>query len=319
MLRYSLMNAQEFQNKIYAYFLKHKRILPWRYEKDPYKVFVSEVMLQQTPVARVLVKYPEFIKRFPTFRSLADASLRDVFTVWQGMGYNRRAKYLKEAAGIITKDKRYEFMFHNILSFPRTRESIELNRSRIKSGMTDSNILQLINILQMLPGIGQATACAMITYAFNMPTVFVETNIRAVYLFHFFPTSPPAGGFGGTSENIGKVSDKEIMDLAKKTLDRKNPRDWYYALTDYGAMLKREKKFQNIQSKRYARQSKFEGSRRQLRGRIIKTLLEYGPNTFEQIDLLLPKEERLESVLNDLETERMIEKNSTGQYCIINS
>ena len=290
---------------------------------DPYKIFVSEVMLQQTQVTRVLVKYPEFIKRFPTFRSLARASLKDVLTVWQGMGYNRRGKFLKEAAGIIVKDKRYEFMFHNRLSFPRTRESIELDRSRIKSGMTEQQMLKQVqhdnvDLLQLLPGVGHNTACAVVTYSFNMPTVFIETNIRAVYLFHFFPTSPAKGGIRGTSKNIGKVSDKEIMDLVEKTLDRKNPRDWYYALTDYGAMLKKTKKFQNIQSKHYTKQSKFEGSRRQLRGRILKLLIESGPSSLNDIRSHLREDPRIEQIVEDMKNEGILEIIQT-HYRIVGS
>jgi len=277
---------------------------------DPYKIFVSEVMLQQTQVTRVLVKYPEFIKRFPTFRSLARASLKDVLTVWQGMGYNRRGKFLKEAAGIIVKDKRYEFMFHNRLSFPRTRESIELDRSRIKSGMTEQQMLKQVqhdnvDLLQLLPGIGHNTACAVVTYSFNMPTVFIETNIRAVYLYHFFKDK----------EN---VSDSDILNRVKNTLDMQNPRDWYYALTDYGAMLKKTKKFQNIQSKHYTKQSKFEGSRRQLRGRILKLLIESGPSSLNDIRSHLREDPRIEQIVEDMKNEGILEIIQT-HYRIVGS
>ncbi|KKR71889.1 MAG: Helix-hairpin-helix motif protein [Candidatus Roizmanbacteria bacterium GW2011_GWB1_40_7] len=277
---------------------------------DPYKIFVSEVMLQQTQVTRVLVKYPEFIKRFPTFRSLARASLKDVLTVWQGMGYNRRGKFLKEAAGIIVKDKRYEFMFHNRLSFPRTRESIELDRSRIKSGMTEQQMLKQVqhdnvDLLQLLPGVGHNTACAVVTYSFNMPTVFIETNIRAVYLYHFFKDK----------EN---VSDSDILNRVKNTLDMQNPRDWYYALTDYGAMLKKTKKFQNIQSKHYTKQSKFEGSRRQLRGRILKLLIESGPSSLNDIRSHLREDPRIEQIVEDMKNEGILEIIQT-HYRIVGS
>ena len=321
MLRYSLMNAQEFQNKIYAYFLKHKRILPWRYDRahnashtrlawragpDPYKILVSEVMLQQTQVARVLVKYPEFIKRFPTFHTLANASLKDVLSVWQGMGYNRRAKYLKDAAKIIVRDKRYTFML-----LDRHPEfisgSIKSNRSRIKSGMTEQQMLnqvqhdksgkdsKLIGLLQQLPGIGQATACAIVTYAYNIPSIFIETNIRAVFLFYFF-------------KNQTNVSDRELLAFVEKTLDRKNPRDWYYALTDYGVMLKTREKFKNIQSRHYTKQSKFEGSRRQLRGRIIHLLTTKPYTIIHLAQKLNQNQATARSILGELITEGLVVK-----------
>src|SRR3989344_352327 len=120
------MTTSQFQKIIYDYYHENKRGLPWRYEKDPYKIFVSEVMLQQTQVARVVKKYPQFIHTFPTFKSLANASLSDVLSIWQGMGYNRRAKYLKDSSKAILSNKYYSFLLENIKGQSSNVKMIEL-------------------------------------------------------------------------------------------------------------------------------------------------------------------------------------------------
>ncbi len=222
------MTKEEFQAVIYDYYATHRRPFPWRETYDPYAILVSEVMLQQTQTARSVPKYEEFLTAFPTVESLAQASVTEVLMRWQGLGYNRRGLYLRKTAQIIVEQ--YE-------------------------GKVPDEIEQL----DALPGVGYATACAIVTYAFEKPTVFIETNIRAVFLHFFFKESE-------------KVSDSEILPLVEKYLDRNNPRDWYYALMDYGAYLKKEHKFVNSQSKHYTKQSKFEGSVRQVRGEVIRQL-----------------------------------------------
>ena len=127
--------------------------LPWRATRDPYKILVSEVMLQQTQVERVIPYYKKFIRTYPSARVLARVSLANVLHVWQGLGYNRRAKYLHEAAKILGKS-----------DFPKTVEEIE-----------------------KLPGVGHYTARAVAAFAFNKPEVFVETNIRTVFFYHLGP------------------------------------------------------------------------------------------------------------------------------------
>lgn len=150
-------------------------------------------MLQQTQVPRVLKKYEEFLKTFPTFQSLAEAPLRDVLRVWQGMGYNRRGKYLRDAAQIVvTKYQK---------NFPHEP-----------------------SLIDELPGIGYATACSIAAFAFNKPTIFIETNIRRVFIHHFF-------------KDRRDIDDKELYSLVEAALDRIHPRDWYYALMDYGSYL----------------------------------------------------------------------------------
>ncbi len=151
------MTDKEFQKEIYRYFKKHGRShLPWRGETDPYKILVSEIMLQQTQAARVIPKYEAFLERFPTARALANASNSEVLSMWSGLGYNRRALNLKRAAEAIIE----RFKGH----FPLERDQLEA-----------------------LPGIGPYTAGAVRVFAYNQPEILIETNIRSVYIHFYFP------------------------------------------------------------------------------------------------------------------------------------
>jgi A/G-specific adenine glycosylase len=218
-----------FQDLIYAHYYGNPRVLPWRKTRNTYRILVSEIMLQQTQVERVLGKYDQFIRTFPDFSSLAAASLSDILKVWQGLGYNRRAIALQKIARTV-RDK-------NIGGFPGCRED-----------------------LLKLPGIGKYTASAILTFTYNQPNVFIETNIRRVFIHLFF-------------QDREDIADVEILPLVEKTLDAANPRDWYYALMDYGVMLKKTVENPNKKSAHYKRQAPFRGSNRQLRGTILKTLL----------------------------------------------
>jgi A/G-specific adenine glycosylase len=220
---------EEFHNLIYDHFRRNRREMPWRQTSDPYRVLVSEIMLQQTQVQRVETKYQEFIAAFPDFPALARAQLPDVLRVWQGMGYNRRAMALQKIAQRVVTEY-------------------------------DGRLPDSVETLLTFPGIGAATAGAIVAFAFNKPTVFLETNIRRVFLHVFFP------GREG-------VKDRELLPLVEKTVDEENPRWWYYALMDYGARLKKEAENPNRRSAHYTRQSPFEGSDRQIRSLILKTLL----------------------------------------------
>ena len=149
------MNDSNFNEELWDKARELYRSMPWRDNTDPYYVFVSELMLQQTQVDRVVPKFELFIQTFPTISDLADAPLAKVLTVWSGLGYNRRAKFLHEAA---------------------------------KKVMTDfqGRIPDTYEELLRLPGIGPNTAGAILVYSFNQPTVFIETNVRTVYFHHFF-------------------------------------------------------------------------------------------------------------------------------------
>lgn len=240
-----------FQNKIWNFYTEQKRDFPWRDTKDPYKILVSEFMLQQTQANRVIPKYISFVKRFPSISHLSKASLEEVLHAWQGLGYNRRALYLKNAV------------------------------ERIESGF-DSLIPNDVKTLSSLKGIGINTAGAVIAFAYNLPVVFIETNIRRVFIHEFF-------------NDKDSITDKQILDLIQKSLPKKDTKYWYYALMDYGAYLSRSTVNPNRKSKHYSVQSKFEGSSRQLRGKVLKELLK-GSTTII----------KLEKVLNDNRTNTIV-------------
>jgi A/G-specific adenine glycosylase len=202
------------------------RDMPWRHDTRPYYVLVSELMLQQTQVDRVIPKFNAFIQAFPSEAALADASLAQVVTLWQGLGYNRRAKFLHEAAKMVVA----------MGSFPDDEKG-----------------------LLGLPGVGKNTMGAIRAYAYNQPALFVETNVRTVYFHHFF-----ADG------NI--VDDAQVLKLVAQTIDHEHPREFYWALMDYGSWLKRQGVGKIIQSKHYKKQSPLKGSVREVRGQIIKHL-----------------------------------------------
>ena len=223
------------------------RPMPWRHIDNPYHILVSEVMLQQTQVTRVLQKYPLFIAQFPTMHALASAPTAQVIAAWQGLGYNRRALFLQRSAAHIIK--------HH-------------------GGMVPCDTRTLCT----LPGIGEATAGALRAYIYDLPVVFIETNIRRVFIFYCF-------------QNKKEVSDTDIIPLLHRSLPDARYREWYYALTDLGATLvKHVTHNPNIRSRAYCTQSAFNGSIRQLRGAIIRTLSTQGKVTVADLGHVTARE-----------------------------
>ncbi len=221
-------------------------------------------MLQQTQVERVMPKYRTFLKEFPNFAALDNASLTQVLRAWQGLGYNRRALMLKKLATRVVAEY---------------KEKLPADPQ----------------LLDELPGIGKGTAGAISAFAFEIPTPFIETNIRRAYLHHFFPKKD-------------NVPDADILDLISQTLDAKNPREWYYGLMDYGAMLgRREKENPNRRSRHYAKQPRFEGSDRQLRGHILRMAL--NRSTFSAMKIAQETKEpkaRVEKILAGLKKDGLL-------------
>ncbi len=240
-------SVQEFQSMILDFYRQEGRSFPWRETCDPYEILVSELMLQQTQTERVVPKYLNWLQEFPTAQALAQAPFSQVLAAWSGLGYNRRAGYLQEACRQVVEDL---------------------------GGVFPSSAREL----EKLRGVGPYTARAVATFAFNKPEVFIETNIRSVYLFLFFPRDNfPSGQEGSHKEadeasHPVKVADSSLMPLIEVTLYHEDPRTWYYALMDYGARLKKSTANPNRRSLHYSRQSKFQGSLRQARGAIVKSL-----------------------------------------------
>lgn len=262
----------KFRNLMYEYFGANGRAFPWRETDDPYRILVSEIMLQQTQVERVRNKYIAFVERWPNIQSLSQASLKDVYSLWSGLGYNRRAKALLEISKIVVSEYKSQL--------PKTIEKL------IK-----------------MPMLGHATAASICAFAFNKPVVFLETNIRRVLIYFFF-------------EGRKDIYDRELLPVAASVLDASDPRNWYYALMDYGFFLKRNLPNPNIKSKHYYRQSPFENSDRQIRGQILKVLDTHGQIKKTQMtDLLNFSTSRVYNCLDRLEQEGLITA-ETGIYRI---
>lgn len=213
-----------FRRRLLRFYKAHGRKLPFRETTDPYKVAVAEVMLQQTQVERVLPKYEDWIRRWPTWQALARATERQLITAWTGLGYNRRCLFLGRLARTVVDE------FNGILpDDPKT--------------------------LAKLPGLGPYTSRAILIFAFNKPLVTVDTNIRRVFLHEF-------------GLQVGS-SRQAIEDLAWQLLPRHRSRDWHNALMDY-SVLRLPRRLANVPP--VSRQSRFEGSLRQIRGEIIRRL-----------------------------------------------
>jgi A/G-specific adenine glycosylase len=224
---------QAFRETVLGHYEEHGRDLPWRQTRDPYAILVSEVMLQQTQVARVVPKYQAFLTEFPTIPVLSAAPAAHVLSLWQGLGYNRRALALHRAAHIIA------LQFQGVIP--------------------DSPAA-----LRGLPGIGQATAAAVCVFAHDMPLAFIETNIRAAFIHCFF-------------QECVSVPDAAILPLVELALDRENPRDWYFALMDYGTWVKKHHANPSRRSRHHSAQTPFVGSHRQLRAAVLRVLLSAAP------------------------------------------
>jgi A/G-specific adenine glycosylase len=258
-----------FVEAIWSQYDKYRREFPWRnldwksaapeaLRDRTYKVVVSEIMLQQTQAPRVVPRYGRFIARFPDWQSLAQASTADVLVEWQGLGYNRRALYLKRIAELIASPQ--------------------------KSSSQSAGLPSTFEELRELPGIGPNTAGSILAFAFNIAHPFIETNIRSVYIHFFF------------AKHTRKITDIEILKLIAEHLTptkanlraHKNPREWYYALMDYGAMLKQQAKNGERtdparKSKHHVKQSTFKGSNRELRAELLRSILKQPNQTAEQL------------------------------------
>ncbi|PJC37011.1 endonuclease III [Candidatus Peregrinibacteria bacterium CG_4_9_14_0_2_um_filter_53_11] len=260
-----------FRQTVLRFFEHEGRDLPWRQTTDPYAIYLSEVMLQQTQVDRVAQKFPVFLATFPTPQALAEAPLATVLEAWQGFGYNRRGLHLKRAAE--------QMVERHGAALPKTVEELD-----------------------DLPGIGYATASAIAAYAFNLPTVFIETNIRAVFIHHFF-------------SDAEKVSDAQLLPLVEAALDRTNPRRWYSALMDYGTHLKKLHGNPARRSRHHVKQSRFEGSEREIRSMILKLLLAHKKLGRKELHSLIDRESaRIERNLAGLIAEGFVIKNGEELY-----
>jgi A/G-specific adenine glycosylase len=266
--------VRAFSAAVWEYYRDSARDLPWRRTRNAYEILISEVMLQQTQVARVIDKYPRFLALFPTVHALSEAPIADVLGVWSGLGYNRRALSLHRTARLL----------------------VEGHDGRIPDSPDE---------LRRLPGIGPATAAAICVFAFDQPHAFIETNIRSAFIHFFFQ--------GSTS-----VPDTEIHDLVEKAMDREHPREWFYALMDYGAYVKKTHGNPSRRSKHHATQPPFAGSRRELRALALRSLLAIAPACAEAaaVQALLPGAhhdlDETVSVLDELAKEGFLQRHGAA-------
>lgn len=269
------MQMKELTKSVWDYYKKYGRDLPWRHDTTTYRVVVSEIMLQQTQASRVAKKFDSFLKKFPDWKSLAETPLAEVLKEWQGLGYNRRAMNLQRLAQIVSQNRG---------KLPETYEE-----------------------LLDLPGIGPNTAGSILAFAFNIPHPFIETNIRTVFIYSFFKKSR------------GKIHDKKLMPLIEEALadkrNQKNPREWYYALMDYGSFLKQTGTNPSRKSAHHTKQSSFKGSNRELRSHILKIILK-NKSSEDDIARALPDKKRAAITKNiyDLTKEGFIKMTGENQY-----
>ena len=256
---------KKFQRKVFTFYKTHQRKLPWRLTNDPYRILVSELMLQQTQVSRVITYYTKWMKQWPTIDRLAAASRHDVLEAWVGLGYNSRAVRLHKAAQII---------------------------------MTKFNgdVIEAMHHYEAIPGVGRYTSQAVLIFATNADLVTVDTNIRRIFIHEF---------------NLPEtVSDKILWDLTMRCLPKGRSRDWHNALMDYGALHLTAQKT-GIPPK--TKQPPFEGSDRQLRGRILRILLQKDQR-FTQLQKHFDVDAvKLQVILDKLISEEIIERKN-GSY-----
>ena len=250
-----------FIETIKGFYQRHGRPFIFRDEHDPYSVLLSEVMLQQTQTARVIEKYHLFKDRWPSFKELAEEGLDEILRAWKGLGYNRRALYLKKSA--------------------------ELTRA------WNWTIPNNEAVMRSLPGVGKATAAALLAFSYQEKAIYLETNIRRVLLHTFF----------GDETNVHDRVLEEVLGRLIGRID--NPRLWYYALMDYGVLLKALIPNPNTKSAHYTKQSRFEGSKRQVRSALLHYLAEEGSSSTEGIEEALSgyKREYLKQSIDELLTE----------------
>lgn len=272
----------QIRKRILAYYDAHGRDLPWRRTRNPYCILVSEVMLQQTQVSRVIEKYNEFLKKFPTVDALALAKTSDVLKVWKGLGYNRRALFLQRTAQAVVHEYAGKFP-------------------------------QDLEILKTLPGVGDYTARAILSFAFEQPVPMMDTNHRRFYT--------------RVLHGLKEIKDVELLKDATSMLPKKRAYDWNQALMDVGSFICLSKKplcetcpvktycqsypdILTVEPKKKARKYKtpFRETDRYYRGKTMDVLREHGSVTvlmlkkqFDDID-----QERVKKIIAGLEKDGLI-------------
>lgn len=240
------MTVHERQRALLRWYRAHGRhALPWRHGITPYRVLVSEVMLQQTQVDRAIPYFERWAHRWPTLESLARARQASVVRAWAGLGYNRRAVHLHRAAQEIVRDEELREVF-----------AMREGDARVKN----ADIAHLAQLLQRLPGIGSYTAHALLAFAWNLPAPCVDVNVRRVLAYAIYRR--PA---------IMRMPLPQVERLAARVIPKGQGRRWNSALMDYGALEFTARDVPE-RSRPQEHQGTFVNSTRFWRGRIVAVL-----------------------------------------------
>jgi len=270
------------EKEVLSWFEKNKRDLPWR-SSTPWGVMVSEFMLQQTPVVRVLPKWNEWLQRWPTPTDLSKASTAEVITAWGRLGYPRRALRLHEASKVIVRD------FNG--DIPSDQEK-----------------------LRSLPGVGEYTAAAIASFAFNQEALVMDINIRRLFARVIdgveYPTSAPT---------------KKERDARQELIPNKDAHIWAAGTMELGALIctsrspkceicpiKSQCTWRNSgypKSEQVRKGQSWHGTDRQCRGKIVQALRENNFLTEEQIKLLWDQDSQVEKAIETLLKDGLIEQN----------
>lgn len=258
-----------FQTKILNFYKQQGRDLPWRNTSNPYYIHLSEIMLQQTQVSRVINYYQKFIKNFPDLQSLSNASRHILLANWQGLGYNNRIIRLQESAKLLLENYDGEY--------PQDQKE-----------------------LQNLPGIGSYTSGAILSFAFNITSKVVDTNIRRILIHEL-----------NLDENI---SIRDLEEIAYQVTPKNRAKEWNNALMDYGALELTAKK---VNIRPITKQSKFIGSTRWVRSQIVKQLLEQHEISIKDLEIRFHNY-TINDILEKMQKDQLIKIKNNKVYILEN-
>ena len=218
-------------SKLNEWYEMNHRILPWRETTDPYKIWISEIILQQTRVAQGMEYYHRLITRFPDIQSLADAQEDEVLLYWQGLGYYSRARNLHKAAQLMKDHEMFKLNndnINNVATESIVRGNAEIRTPSVAKGKTSEllNSEQIFSALKSMPGVGDYTAGAIASFAFDLPYPALDGNVYRV-LSRLYDCEI---AFDTTE---GK---KHFRQLAEDLLDREHPRLFNSAIMELGAL-----------------------------------------------------------------------------------
>ena len=276
-------NIQEIQQTILQWYKKNGRQLPWRQTTDLYRILVSEMMLQQTQVDRVIPKYYAFLEQFPTVSSLADAQTAEVLKMWSGLGYNRRALYLQKCAQTI----KYK---HNG-KFPETTEE-----------------------LLAIPGLGKYTAAAVQSFANNKDVVVIDVNVERIFKRIFYGKIEAAEAIAWhiLPTNESRNWHNALMDIGALFCAAKNPKCALCPAKACCAAANNKERIEATWKKRKV--VPFKNSDRIVRGTILKLLTTKNGQEQDQIYKQLIEQdikrekEKFEEIIVQLEKDGLIKK-----------